>query len=172
MLDRDAGDIGVVGDHLLIEPLGLDTQAIGVALAKEELIGVVFVGLLDLLIVRLAVVADHADEPLLGAPRELASGRGGLGLLLEVLGQGQPRETLGFAALGGSHEAQQERVAVIGQDVLQPQADADGLGVVAMVADEQGRGAGELVSKGPDVGPVGLVEDPEQGIAGRAVGGR
>ena len=58
------------------------------------------------------------------------------------------------------------------QDVAQAQADADGLGVVAVVPDQQRRGAEELVAIGPVIGHPGLVEHPDQGIASCGVSGR
>ena len=165
-------DVGVLGDHLLVEPLGLGTQGIGIALAEEEVVGILLVGLLDLLVEGLAVVADEATVDHLLTSAQLADGGGHLGLLLEILGQGQPGQSLGLAPLGGREEARQEDIAVRAEDVAQLEADPDGLGVVAVVTDEQCRGAGELVPIGPSVEPTGLVDHPDQGIAGGRVGGR
>ena len=55
----------------------------------------------------------------------------------------------------------------MGRDhVAHLEADADGLGVVAVVADEEGRRPGELVAVVVRVAPVRLVDDPDQGVAG------
>ena len=67
-------------------------------------------------------------------------------LTFEVLGQRQSRQAPGLAALGRREEPQQQRVAARSQGVAHAQADADGLGVVAVMANEQRRGAGELVA--------------------------
>ena len=79
-----------------------------------------------------------------------------LGLSGEILGQGQPRQPLRLAALGRRVEPEQQRVASGSHHVVEPQADADGLGVIAVMADEQRRGARELVAIRPHVAAAGL----------------
>ena len=60
-----------------------------------------------------------------------------VGLVGEVLRQGQPRQPLRLAALGRRVEPQQAARRAGSHHVVKRQADADCLGVVAVMADEQ-----------------------------------
>ena len=87
------------------------------------------------------------------------------GLLLEMLGQRQARQPPGLAAVGVGVDPLEEGVAAPRKDVVQVQPHAGDLGVVGVIFDQQVHGTGKLIAVSIRVRPVGLVQDPDQGIA-------
>ena len=104
----DVGHVAVLGDHLLIQPLGLVAEVGRVALLEVQEVGVGLVRLLLLHVVGRAVLADDADigdrRPALHLPRVLGHPR----LHDQVLRQCQAGQPLRLAALGRGVEAQEQ----------------------------------------------------------------
>ena len=133
MLDGAMNDVAVLGDHLANRAA---RQARGSrrrrAVRSSNDVRILLVGLFDLFVVRLSVVADHpAKYVFFCRPWNPASARGKLGCLLEVLRQGQTSQPLRLVPLRRRVEPVKQCIVMVRNDVVDAQPDPNRLRVVA-----------------------------------------